>query len=115
VFPIWSYECNSGACEEKVDGTGSFDLLSECLDSCIIPIADYSIYPNPSNGIVNITLGNYENSTISIYDLNGKKVKELKTNELNNITLDLSSLKKGAYIVKLSDKEKLVSKQLILD
>ena len=115
VFPIWSYECNSGACEEKVDGTGSFDLLSECLDSCIIPIADYSIYPNPSTGIVNINLGDNEYSTISIYDLNGKKVKEVNTNELKSLTLDLSPLKKGVYVVKLSDKEKIVSKQLILD
>lgn len=35
VFPIWSYECIDGACEERVDGSGTYELLSECLDNCM--------------------------------------------------------------------------------
>ena len=53
-----------------------------------------NIYPNPSNGIVNIT--NCDNSLLNIVNSNGKVV--LSTT-VNNNTVDLSNLNTGIYYI----------------
>jgi len=74
------------------------------------------IYPNPSNGIFNITsLKNIENASISIVDVNGRIVyKETKTIQ-GTSSIDLSNLKTGIYIINIkgdnfSKTEKLIKK-----
>jgi len=61
-----------------------------------------SVYPNPTNGILNI---NSENSLIkeaSVFDLLGRKVYNSKFSALNNVSLDLKSLQTGAYVLKVT-------------
>ncbi|MGB3342865.1 MAG: T9SS type A sorting domain-containing protein [Aequorivita sp.] len=66
------------------------------------------IYPNPSNGIMNI--GNVDLNIIQIYNIAGKKIKELTPQS----QIDLSDISKGIYFVKLiSDKGILVNKIIL--
>jgi hypothetical protein len=61
-----------------------------------------SIYPNPSNGILNVSLtaSLARNSVIEIYDALGKLVvKQMLANELNSI--NISNLENGIYIFKV--------------
>jgi hypothetical protein len=60
------------------------------------------IYPNPSNGVFNITsLRNIENASIAIVDVNGRIVyKEVKTIQ-GTSSIDLSNLNTGIYIMKI--------------
>ena len=63
-----------------------------------------SIYPNPSSDLVNIEMYSNENQlvNISIIDLSGKQVIETiysLSNGKNVISLDLSKLSKGNYIL----------------
>jgi hypothetical protein len=53
------------------------------------------VYPNPTNGIVNI--GNKNLNKIIIYDITGNKIKEWKS----DAQIDLSNFSKGVYILKL--------------
>jgi len=61
-----------------------------------------SVYPNPSYGILNVSLTATlaQNSVIEIYDALGKLVvKQLVANELN--TINISNLDNGIYIFKV--------------
>ena len=55
------------------------------------------LYPNPTNGILNIE-GNGE-MTISVMNILGQKV--LETTAPDNVTLNLSGLESGVYMVRI--------------
>ncbi|MBP6455803.1 MAG: zinc-dependent metalloprotease [Chitinophagaceae bacterium] len=57
------------------------------------------VFPNPSNGIINVE-SNYENSKFILYDKLGRKVKEIILVESTNV-IDISSAAKGIYLWKL--------------
>jgi hypothetical protein len=73
-----------------------------------------TIYPNPTNGIVNIYFG--ENNNLTNYIINsieGKLIKQGNTN-LNNISIDLSKEGKGIYFVKVKTEKTSTVYKLIL-
>ncbi len=66
------------------------------------------IYPNPSNGIINI--GNKNLNRIVVYDITGKKIKELKASS----QIDLSDVSKGIYLINLISDEGVTVNKIIL-
>ena len=74
---------------------------------------ELSLYPNPVKNIVNITTGE-SIDMVKIYDLTGRIVKQLNPNS-NKFKIDVSSLNKGVYLVKLNSGEKTGSTKLIKD
>lgn len=73
-----------------------------------ILIHDISIYPNPTKGELKIDITNLSDETsarIEIFDLQGKPVLQLSTNENSNI-LDLSKQPSGVYFLKIFIGEK---------
>lgn len=72
-----------------------------------------SIYPNPTNGIVNINMNENSDISIIISDVLGKIVKEKIIN--SNTTLDLSNLEKGVYFIESSNGENTQTQQLIVE
>ena len=59
--------------------------------------ASEMVYPNPSNGIVNIRMAEFKRALI--YNLSGKKIMRNKDNRI-----DISSLSEGVYIIKLENR-----------
>ena len=66
---------------------------------------DFSIYPNPNNGMFNISLLNKpaNNLDIVIKNVLGQIVHQDYINSSGSIDLNLQHLKKGVYIVDLLD------------
>ena len=60
-----------------------------------------SIYPNPSEGIVNITNDNNAQNSIEVYDLLGNSI--LSTSANTATTVDLSSNASGIYMIVVSN------------
>ena len=61
---------------------------------------DWSVYPNPSNGLFYIQLNNIDdNSTIEVYNQSGKLVKTVKNINSTILEVDLSSYSVGLYLV----------------
>ena len=64
--------------------------------------AEVSIYPNPSNGIVNISsridLGE---ATISIYDINGRNVFKQEVTLHDSVNVNAENLNTGLYILQV--------------
>ncbi len=59
---------------------------------------DVKIYPNPTNGLVNIK--NVEGATIEVYSITGNLIKTIKSNDVN-VSINLSGLSKGTYLIKV--------------
>ncbi len=102
---------------EKV-GTLTITFKSSTLSNTNFKRSETAkIYPNPSN-TGNITIANANSiKNIEIYDVLGKAVKTLKFNSTEqNRKVDVSSLKIGVYIVRLTDNfEAITSKKLVID
>ncbi len=75
---------------------------------------NYSIYPNPSNGIINIS--NLEtNSRIEIINAMGQKIMDKKMNpSILTIEIDLSNYSKGLYFVKVQSDLGIETYKIIL-
>jgi hypothetical protein len=59
-----------------------------------------SIFPNPSNGVVNLRVMKFENATIRVINILGKEIYNSRMSDINT-QIDLSNFAKGLYIVKV--------------
>lgn len=73
------------------------------------------IYPNPSNGVFYISLGDLEPTSIEVYDLTGKIILSKKNISVNNFetSIDLKYATKGIYFVKIIANNQSVVKRII--
>ncbi len=64
----------------------------------------YNLFPNPSNnGHFNLILGKMdEPATIQVIDLSGKLITEIKEVNTEKISINLETMPKGVYIVKIT-------------
>ena len=69
------------------------------VDETTLSLADASemIYPNPTDGIVNIKMAEFKEATI--YNLSGKRIMRSIDNRI-----DVSALSEGVYIIKLENR-----------
>lgn len=82
---------------------------------------DFTIYPNPSDGIVNIKVNsstNINNPKIVIYSMNGMLIYESKfENNQNHFekSLPLQNLSNGIYLLSLVSNQEKITKKLIIN
>jgi hypothetical protein len=75
-------------------------------------IAGLQVYPNPVvNGTLFITTDNNETKSVAIYDVLGKLV--LKT-IVNEQAINVSNLRGGVYIVKITEEGKTATRKLVI-
>ena len=58
------------------------------------------LYPNPTNGIVNLKSNDLIHKTI-VYDLNGRRLQTIPSNSTNQQTIDFSKFLSGMYVLEL--------------
>ena len=93
------------------------------VDSCTTGIsenfANLMIYPNPSNGIVNIEFNNSVNNFdfIKVLNVLGEEVFEInEISENKNITtLDFSNHTKGVYLLKIKTSKGIINRKLVIE
>ncbi|MFD2914812.1 T9SS type A sorting domain-containing protein [Psychroserpens luteus] len=73
---------------------------------------EFSIYPNPVLNQLTIKTPSEFNGTIEIIDINGKRVYNQNWSS-NLITIDVSMLNSGVYILKILDDNTLIIKRII--
>jgi hypothetical protein len=77
-----------------------------------------NIYPNPSKGKVNISLGNFLNSNIEItvYNYIGSFVKTINYNKLSEsiISVDLSDQVQGVYFISVRTEDNIITRKITL-
>ena len=88
-------------CTLSTDNFGTFNTIN--------------IYPNPTKGIVNVSIPNYSgNLNIAIYDINGRNVYSNAGDFSIEKSLSLDGLQSGFYIIKLNGGNGLTHSQKII-
>ena len=90
---------SDGALSDSATVTINLTDVDEEEDEETLSLADASemIYPNPTDGIVNIKMAEFKEATI--YNLSGKRIMRSTDNRI-----DVSSLSEGVYIIKLENR-----------
>jgi len=93
---------------KMVDTDSSYEYsIIVSIHNNIVFNKDISLYPNPTNGVINISynsaLVNYV--SVQVKDVLGKTVKQInsKNIQFNKLEIDCSDLAKGSYYVYMSD------------
>ncbi|NBC58944.1 MAG: T9SS type A sorting domain-containing protein [Bacteroidetes bacterium] len=74
---------------------------------------NFSLYPNPvNNGSFNIKSQNTEAFNLEVYNVLGKRVLEF--NQIQDEVINVSQLKSGVYLVKITQNESSTTKKLII-
>ncbi|WP_258101871.1 VPS10 domain-containing protein [Marinoscillum pacificum] len=76
--------------------------------------SNIEIYPNPISTSATLIFDKDVPSTIEVYNLEGKKVSDIVTNNEKRITWNRGSLQKGVYILKYSIGDQIQSQKIIL-
>ena len=83
-------------------GAGPFKIevkiISDTKDNTL-NINTLGIYPNPATQEINIRSTSQENIDITLFDINGRQIKQLN-NSPTNSSIDISTLPKGVYLLK---------------
>ncbi|GAB4457560.1 MAG: hypothetical protein Fur0028_12060 [Bacteroidales bacterium] len=71
-----------------------------------MPLAMFmqKVYPNPSDGLFNLTLADNEVYTVNVYNMMGQKIYE-KHNVENQQLIDIKGYPKGIYYIEVSNGE----------
>lgn len=78
--------------------------------------SSFIAFPNPFSSDINFHYIDFKNEfvNISVYDINGKLLKELyEQTESNKLHLDLSEIKKGTYLINISNSSFDVSTKVL--
>lgn len=96
--------------------------VSACTGVEEYDLGDLKVYPNPTNGILNIELlqsalaGNYSNGDIRVVDLRGQLVYSSSLKLVNNtkVTLDLGEVSPGVYFLELNIGQRKGTTKLVI-
>lgn len=76
--------------------------------------SNMSIYPNPANDIVNVSINGVEgNVNVQIVDINGRTVKEVSGNA-QSMNIEVGNLSRGTYFVRMTGENVNVVRKLVL-
>ncbi|MBB6463577.1 carbohydrate-binding protein [Flammeovirga kamogawensis] len=69
-------------------------------------LSKIKVYPNPTNQNIKIDLHQKDSlKSIELYTIRGQKLREIQVDNQRFYTIDLSTLQKGIYILKLNDND----------
>ncbi|MGD0710774.1 MAG: T9SS type A sorting domain-containing protein [Bacteroidales bacterium] len=96
------------------------DTIYVTFSSCV-GIVEYNgnasvqIYPNPSNGLTNVVVNGINgHALLNVYTLQGQLVYAINVNDNSKAELDLSSLSKGVYIIRITNEKTNIFSKLII-
>ncbi len=112
----WAFTLLSASGAREASATG------KKVENVEPALTNFNVYPNPSNGIANIsyTATHNEQIAIHLYDTQGRLVKTIFNGAAlkgveQNYRVDGSSLREGLYIIKLKTSSETINKKVIFD
>ncbi|MBL4652215.1 MAG: T9SS type A sorting domain-containing protein, partial [Flavobacteriales bacterium] len=120
---LWS---NGDTTQQSCDAADYYSITMTDANGCSIVVdsvqvytgiegysfGKISIYPNPTTGIFTIELENNNTTQVSIQDITGKEVFATIIEEAQ-YTIDISHLKSGNYLLRLSNNKGTMNRKLI--
>lgn len=109
-FPLVEYDYDPEA--DQIVGDITWLKAEPTASLAVVDMSLFEMYPNPALNEVTLNSGNIDADYL-IVDITGKKVLNGNT-EGNEVTIDVSGLKKGVYLVKFFAQEEYIgTKKLI--
>jgi bacillolysin len=78
----------------------------------------FYITPNPTNGIISLSLSTSDNVNVELFDIQGRKCfskSYLNTNTIFNQEINLGQFEKGMYLINVTSNGKTATKKLIIN
>jgi PKD repeat protein len=86
---------------------GGFELvvIDDNLSIPELPTLDYTLYPNPTSGMVTLKLQSVgrEGAYVQVVSLTGKTVKNLSLENRAGLSFDMADVENGMYVVRIFD------------
>ena len=96
-----------GTCEEPAGP----DAIHGQTDN----VSDFGLFPNPCGDVLSIVLPTLDDhASIEILDISGKKIMDIEPSA-HNVSIDLSDLTDGLYMVKVYSGNNTVIKKLVVN
>jgi hypothetical protein len=98
--------------QEDINVTVEFDLIQNILEN---NNNGFSIYPNPTTGIINLTVCEALVSVknIEITDITGKTIKNFPIDSFSNFQINISHLQNGVYLLKVETETRVYIQKII--
>lgn len=113
------FSASQGTSGSVADGTPAFDIPPSCDPLGVNDNGlgnSFIIYPNPSNGNINVqSLMNLGEATISIYDINGRKVYNQEVTMQDTVNINAENLTAGMYILQINGADYSHSAKLVIN
>jgi subtilisin-like proprotein convertase family protein len=96
----------------------AIEFCEEVLDINKEEFSHFKVWPNPSNGQINIELTGEEIITVRLLDTMGREVYNKQFNNDNKLLkkhLILGDLKSGVYLLQITDNKKITTKRIIIN
>ncbi len=79
-------------------------------------VANFSIYPNPTNNFINISIANknIEHAKVRMYDSLGKLCKSQNVDNQNSV-INIKNLEKGLYFIKIETDKSIETQKIIIN
>lgn len=96
----------------KIDTCAIVTEVSEVNSSSI----QFSIYPNPAMGHVNINLSNSipDEALISLYDLHGVRIRQMNVVKGDQMLLNLDDVQTGYYLIEVSHRGIILGREKLV-
>lgn len=85
-------------------------VVSPSLSNNLNTIEGLNIYPNPANDVVTITSAANGVKNVQLFDVTGKQIMNVETSS----TINVSSLAKGIYVMKVTEAGKSATSKLVI-
>ena len=100
------------------DSLGCSDSISVFVDNVSSVLENngkgtINLFPNPSDGLFNVNLSNYSNTTIEVMDIIGNTIAVVQNPGKSN-RIDISGESAGVYLVKITSREKLITRRIVV-
>lgn len=115
---------NNGGCTDTNNNPTDFTAAAPAprnttttLNPCSLSVAENNIsglkvYPNPAKNTLYVTSDSFTAKQVELFDVLGKSVLNTKT--VNN-TVNISSLSKGVYVVKITEEGKTATRKIVVE
>lgn len=99
TYPIQYAYTDTNGCSGV---SGVTIVVNTCVGIQESVSAGFTLFPNPSTGLLNINL-TQDNSTVEVFDVLGNKVSGQKYNTAGTIQIDLNNQAQGVYFVQVTN------------
>ena len=108
INPVHTYvDSGQYTVSQTITKCEELDTKTKILDITVLSAETFNldalrIFPNPTSGNLNLKFDKtFKEISIAVSDLSGKSVLTTSANNLNELTLDISTLNKGIYILNI--------------